>query len=366
LACLRLIRSENVGPVTFRQLINHFGGARRVLEALPDLARRAGRRKIRICPQDTAEAELDAASRIQVEPLFTIEPGYPAPLAAVDHPPPMICARGRVELLNKPGIGIVGCRDCSTAGHAFARQLAGALSEARLVVISELARGIDGAAHEASIETDTIAMVVGGLDVHYPPEHSALQRRIGESGCLVSEMPPGFRPRANDFSCRNWIISGISYGVVIVEAARHSGTLITARLANEQGRQGFAVPWHPLAPPADGTNRLIKSGATMITEASDILEAIRPMLPTTTPTPTVRATRRPSAAVAPAASSSTTDTERRIIEQALGPSPVHTDDLLRSTMFSAQSVQIALLELSLAVRLEHHDAHLVSLQTPLK
>jgi DNA processing protein len=368
LACLRLIRSENVGPVTFRQLINHFGGAARALDALPDLARRGGRRKIRICSQDAAEAELEAAHRIHAEPLFTIEPGYPAPLAAIDHPPPLIYARGRIELLNQPGIGIVGSRNCSTAGHAFARQLAGALGEARLVVISGLARGIDGAAHEAAIETGTIAVVAGGLDVHYPPEHTALQQRIGEIGCLVSEMPPGFKPRAKDFPRRNRIISGISYGVVIVEAARRSGTLITARLANEQGREVFAVPGHPLDPRAEGTNRLIKSGATMITEASDILEVIKPMLPTSGPALAFRDIRRPppKPPVAPASPSNSTDSERRIIEQALGPTPIHTDDLLRSTKLSAQSVQIALLELSLAGRLEHHGAHLVSLQTPTR
>jgi DNA processing protein len=365
LACLRLIRSENVGPVTFRQLVNHFGGATLALEALPDLARRGGgRRKIRICPEGDATAELEAAQRIGATPLFTIEPGYPAPLAAVDHPPPMIYAKGNTALLNRPGIAIVGSRNCSSAGHAFARQLASNLGDAHLVVISGLARGIDGAAHEAALENGTIAVVAGGIDVFYPPDHAKLQRRIAEIGCLVSEMPPGFKPRAKEFPRRNRLISGISYGVVVVEAARRSGTLITARLANEQGREVFAVPGHPLDPRAEGTNRLIKSGATMITEASDILDAIRPMLPDLASVVSHRDIVTKTAGVSLPAPSidAPTNEERSTVERALGPAPIHVDDLLRSTGLSAQHVQIALLELSLAGRLEFHGAHLVSLR----
>ena len=279
LACLRLIRSENVGPVAFQQLINHFGGASAALEALPELARRGGgRRAPRILPKGDAERELVAARRIGAIPLFTIEPGYPHTLAAIAHPPPMIYAMGQLALLNKPGIAIVGSRNCSAAGHAFARQIAGNLGAAGFIVISGLARGIDGAAHEAALESGTIAVLAGGLDIFYPPEHAALQRQISQDGCLVSEMAPGLKPRAQEFPRRNRIISGMAYGVVIVEAARRSGTLITARFANEQGREVFAVPGHPLDPRAEGTNRLIKSGATLITEAQDIVEIITPML----------------------------------------------------------------------------------------
>lgn len=362
LACLRLIRSENVGPVEFRRLINLYGGAKQALDALPTLARRGGhRRTIRICPVASAEAELDAAARIDAKPLFTIEPGYPATLAAIDHPPPMIYAQGRTAHLNLPGIAIVGSRNCSSAGHALARQLAGRLGAAHIIIISGLARGIDGAAHEAAIDTGTIGVVAGGLDVFYPPEHAALQQRIAQSGCLVSEMPPGFKPRGKDFPRRNRIISGIAYGVVIVEAARRSGTLITARFANEQGREVFAVPGHPLDPRAEGTNRLIKAGATMITDADDILDVIRPMLPhCTARTPRIKTL--PTTPPPAAAHDVTTDEERGIVERALGPAPIHIDDLLRSTGLSAQNVQIALLELSLAGRLEHHGAHLVSLR----
>lgn len=364
LACLRLIRSDNVGPVAFRQLINHFGGAQTALEALPDLVRRGGSRRVRVCAADKAEAELEAAYLIGAQPIFTIEPGYPTPLAAIDPPPPMIYAKGRTELLNQPCIAIVGSRNCSSAGHAFARQLALGLADADLVVTSGLARGIDGAAHEASLENGTIAVIAGGLDIFYPPEHAKLQAQIADVGCLVTEMPPGFKPRAKDFPRRNRIISGISYGVIVVEAARRSGTLITARLANEQGREVFAAPGHPLDPRAEGTNRLIKSGATMITEIGDVLEVVQPMLPAAMrdsdeqcrPTPKPR--DQPTTPVRTHA----TQEEHSVVVRALGPAPVHIDDLLRSTGLNAQSIQIALLELSLAGRLEHHGAHLVSLR----
>ncbi len=363
LSCLRLIRSENVGPVEFRRLINLYGGAAQALDALPELARRGGgRRKIRICARPIAEAELEAADRIGATPLFTIEPGYPATLAAIDHPPPMVYARGRIELLNLPGIAIVGSRNCSSAGHALARQLAGGLGDAGLVIISGLARGIDGAAHAAALATGTIAVVAGGIDIIYPPEHITLQQHITEAGCLVSEMPPGFKPRAKDFPRRNRMISGISYGVVIVESARRSGTLITARFANEQGREVFAVPGHPLDPRAEGTNRLLKAGATIVTSADDILDVVRPMLPRAAPAPAQRDPKPASSPHPLSALNATTNEERGIVERALGPAPIHIDDLLRSTGLSAQHVQIALLELSLAGRLEHHGAHLVSLR----
>lgn len=245
IACLRLIRSENVGPVAFQTLINQFGGAQEALDALPDLSRRGGRRRpLRVCPLDRAETELAAAAKIGATPLFTIEPGYPAVLAATDHPPPMIYTKGRTEQLNRIAIAIVGSRKCSAAGTAFARQLAADLGQQGIVITSGLARGIDGAAHRAAIATGTIAVLAGGIDNVYPPEHRDLQDEIAAVGCLVSECPPGFKPRGQDFPRRNRIISGLSYGVVIVEAARRSGSLTTARLAGEQGRDVFAVPGH--------------------------------------------------------------------------------------------------------------------------
>src|SRR6185503_11142179 len=250
LACLRLIRSDNVGPVTFRELINHFGGAEPALAALPELSRRGGRQSIRICPVAQAKAELDAADRIGARPLFTVEPGYPPALAEIEAPPPLLYVKGDIGLLARPMVAIVGARNGSAAGQKLARMFASRIGRAGYVIASGLARGIDAAAHEAALEGGTVAVLAGGLDNVYPPENADLQRRIGERGCLISEMPPGFVPRAQDFPRRNRIISGISLGIVVVEAARRSGTLITARAAADQGRLVFAVPGHPLDPRA--------------------------------------------------------------------------------------------------------------------
>lgn len=278
-ACLRLIRSEGVGPATFHDLIAHTGSPEAALAALPELARRGGRaRAIRICTAAQAEAELEAAERIGASLLFSLEPAYPVALAAVDAPPPLIYVKGDAALLARAAVAIVGSRQCSAAGHKLAGRFARALGEAGLVIASGLARGIDAAAHEAALATGTIAVVAGGIDNIYPPEHADLHRRIAGSGCIVSEMPPGFTPRAQDFPRRNRIISGLSRGVLVIEAARRSGTLVTARLAGEQGREVFAVPGNPLDPRAEGTNRLLKSGATLVTEADDIIEALRPSL----------------------------------------------------------------------------------------
>ena len=239
LACLRLIRTENVGPVAFRELINLCGGAEQALAALPDLSRRGGRRQpVKIHPRGEAEAELAAARALGVRALFTIEPGYPAALVHAGVPPPLIYVKGRVELLAQAMVAIVGSRNASAAGREMARQLAIGLSAGGLVVVSGLARGIDGAAHEAALAAKggTVAVMAGGIDHIYPPEHASLHARIGAEGCIVSEQAPGFRARGNDFPRRNRIISGLSMGVVIVEAATRSGSLITARMAAEQGR----------------------------------------------------------------------------------------------------------------------------------
>lgn len=365
LACLRLIRSENVGPVTFRALINHFGGARAALAALPELSERGGRRRpIRICPESTAEAELKASARIGARPVFTIEPGYPAALAVTEGAPPLLYLKGDDAVLARPTIGIVGSRAASAAGQQLARQLAGGLGEAGYVVASGLALGIDTAAHHAALGTGTIAVLAGGLDIVYPPQNADLHRAIGERGCLVSEQPPGFQPRGNDFPRRNRIISGLSLGVVIVEAARRSGSLITARRAADQGREVFAVPGHPLDPRAWGTNQLIKDGATLITSAEDVINALQPF------------GRRRDAELIGSVSAREPDAvlhgepeplpevvqdDRARIVSALGPSPVHVDELARATGLPIRIVQTVLLELSLAGRLEHHGSQLVSL-----
>lgn len=363
LACLRLIRSDNVGPVTFRELINHFGGAEPALAALPELSRRGGRQSIRVCPQAQAEAELEAAERIGARPLFTIEPGYPPALAALEAPPPLLYVKGDTSHLTRPMVAIVGARNGSAAGQKLARMFAARIGRAGYVIASGLARGIDAAAHEAALEHGTVAVLAGGPDNVYPPENSALQERIGVQGCLISENAPGFVPRAQDFPRRNRIISGISYGVVIVEAARRSGTLITARAAADQGRLVFAVPGHPLDPRAEGTNRLIKNGAIVATEAADVLEALAPMhhlAPADAPLAAAEPAVSPAVA-APGLAPTVADQERERVLAALGPAPVDIDELVRATGLPVRTLQIALIELALAGRIERHGQHLVSL-----
>lgn len=368
LACLRLIRSENVGPSTFRELVNYCGGAEKALAALPELSRRGGRRRaVRICPRDVAEAELEAAQACGAKPLFTIEPGFPAALAHVAVPPPMLYVKGRVELLAGPAVAIVGSRNASAAGQTFARQLAKGLGEAGMVVVSGLARGVDGAAHAVALTTGTIAVVAGGVDHIYPPEHAELQQRIGVEGCLVSEQPPGFRPRGQDFPRRNRIIAGISMGVVIVEAARRSGSLITARQATEMGREVFAVPGHPLDPRAEGTNDLLKKGATIATCAADVVEALAPQLAERGDIAKVMmeaAHEHLASSEAGAVLDLPTGDVQAAVLAALGPAPAMIDEIARATGLAVRHVKIAVLELALADRIERHGSQLVSLRVP--
>jgi DNA processing protein len=260
---LRLIRSDNVGPRTFRSLLQHFGDARTALERLPDLARRGGAaRPGRICSEDSARAELEASKRGGVSLVAPEEAGYPPRLATLDDAPPLLGIRGTPDVLMRPMIAVVGSRNASGAGLKFAGALARDLGDAGFVVISGLARGIDQAAHRASIQSGTVAVLAGGHDKIYPPEHEDLLAALLEAGGAISEMPLGHVPRARDFPRRNRLISGAALGVVVVEAAHRSGSLITARIAAEQGREVFAVPGSPLDPRAAGTNDLIKQGAT--------------------------------------------------------------------------------------------------------
>lgn len=363
LACLRLIRSENVGPVAFRELINHFGGADAALAALPEIARRGGR-TIRIASREVALEELERAARLGAKPLFTIEPGYPPLLARLEVPPPLVYVKGDTALLSRPSIAIVGSRAASASGMALARRLAAELGHAGLVTVSGFARGIDAAVHEASLTTGTIAVLAGGIDFIYPPENTALYEIISREGCLLSEMPPGFKPRAKDFPRRNRIISGIASGVIVVEAARRSGSLVTARKANHQGREVFAVPGHPLDPRAEGTNALIKDGATMITSAADVLETLAPILASRLgaqePTTTFETRSRPPVPRPPPL---LTNSDRDRVVAALGPAPISVDDLARATGLNARQTRAILMELDLAGRIERHGQSLVSLQT---
>ena len=379
LACLRLIRSDNVGPITFRELINHFGGATNALAALPELARRAARgRTISICPADKAEAELEAARRHGARPLFTIEPGYPTPLAHLAVPPPLIYVKGRLDLLERDTVAFVGSRNASAAGVALTRQLASKVGEDGYVVVSGLARGIDSAAHEATLATGTIAVLAGGIDNVYPPENAGLQARIGEIGCLVTEQPPGYPARGRDFRQRNRIISGLSLGVVVIEAAQRSGSLITARAAAEQGREVMAVPGHPLDPRSEGPNALLKQpGVTMVTAAADILEVLAPMRSGRRDLPTLReADAGPHAPVpgmplAPPSAAvggpSTTTDDSSMPEDAadallkvLGRAPATLDDAARAAGLSARVARIAALELAVSGNVELHGGQFIS------
>lgn len=366
IACLRLIRSENVGPVTFRNLIDYYGGATKALEILPTLSRRGGSgRPIRICSKVDVERELATAARIGADPVFTVERAYPSILASIDAPPPMLYIKGNQQLLKRPAIAIVGSRQCSAAGVQLTKLFANQLSEAGFVVVSGLARGIDRAAHEASLKGGTVAVLAGGIDWVYPPEHAELQAHIASEGCLVTERPPGLQPRDKDFPRRNRIIAGLVYGVVIVEAAARSGTLVTARYANELGREVFSVPGHPLDPRAEGTNRLIKHGATLTTDVADIIDVLRPILgleerrfdfTNSEPQPADRSSP-------PLAAPEIVPEEvLNVVLSALGPAPVATDAIARQTGLNVQAVQVALLELDLAGRIERQGQSLVALK----
>lgn len=362
LACLRLIRSENVGPVAFRELINLYGGATKAIAALPQIAKRSGRGKpIRVCPLSEAQAELEAAKLCGAEPVFTIEPNYPAALAVLEAPPPMLYVKGRAELLNRPSIAIVGSRESSAAGIKLAASFAKAFADAGYAVVSGLARGIDGAAHKASLHQGTIAVMAGGIDNVYPPEHRDLQTRIGVEGCLVSEQRPGFSPRAQDFPRRNRIISGIARAVVIVEAAARSGTLVTARFANEQGREVFAVPGHPLDPRAEGTNRLIKQGATLVTEAADVLTALEPLTGLREADPYATNTFAPPPPP-PEPPPDLGSGEIEAVLSVLGPAPCDLDSVVTATGLPIRVVQVAIMELELSGRLTRPGPGLIALR----
>ncbi len=354
---LRLIRSDHVGPRAFRDLINHFGGARAALEALPGLARRGGASGTRICSREDAERELKAARARGIEFVALGEPGYPARLMMIDDAPPLLAVEGKAEALALPLVAIVGSRNASAAGLKFAERLARDLGTAGFGIVSGLARGIDAAAHRASLATGTIAVLAGGHERIYPAEHVELLQAILPMGAAVSEMPLAWEPRARDFPRRNRLISGLSIGVVIVEAARRSGSLITARMAGEQGREVFAVPGSPLDPRAEGTNGLLKQGAILVTEAADVISALTPILGRDAGLPIEEPAGEPPA---PLDSEPAADERARIIAL-LGPTPVSLDDLVRLSRTRPAVVRTVLLELELAGRLERHGGGLVSL-----
>jgi DNA processing protein len=348
IAWLRLSRTENVGPVTFEQLVGRYGSAAKALAALPELSRRGGRIKPLSIPSEAdAQRELEAGERLGARLIASCESDFPKLLAAVDPPPPLIWVRGHLALLHKPCVAIVGARIASAGGQRFARGLAGQLGAAGHVVVSGMARGIDSAAHEGSLPTGTAAVLGGGIDNIYPPENVGLYERLVAEGCVISESPPGHKAQARDFPRRNRIISGLSLAVVVVEAELKSGSLITARLAAEQGREVFAVPGSPLDPRAKGTNDLIRQGAALCESAEDVLRVLQQM-------PTIR--EREKTYVTPPADQAALDAAvealRDRVEALLSPTPVSRDELVRATGAPAPAVFAALVELSLAGRAE--------------
>lgn len=350
---LRLIRSENVGPVVFRQLLARYGSPAAALEALPELARRAGgKRQVRLCPPSEAAAEAEAAAKAGVRLLALCEPGYPPLLRALDDAPPLLAVLGDPAKLSLPAVGMVGARNASANGRRLAESLARDLAEAGLMVASGFARGIDTAAHRGALPRPTVAALAGGVDVVYPPENQALHAEIAEQGALISEVPLGTVPQSRHFPRRNRLISGLSLGVVVVEAAQRSGSLITARCAGEQGREVFAVPGSPLDPRAAGCNRLIRDGATLVESAADVLEGLRMM-------DGGDGLRLPPAGrfETPAPPPEPGDAERAGIEELLGAGPVPVDDLVRLSALPIAVVQAVLLELELAGRVERHPGN---------
>ncbi|MBP0440792.1 DNA-processing protein DprA [Tianweitania sediminis] len=360
LAWLRLIRSEKVGPASFHQLLSRYGSAGSALEALPDLARRGGASaRLRITSLAEAEREMEAAERLGARFVALGEADYPPLLKEIDHPPPLVCVKGSPALLGRAQIAVVGARNGSLAGIKIAKLLAGQLGAAGYGITSGLARGIDTAAHLGSLESGTVAVLAGGLDKPYPPENIKLAAEIVErGGSLISEMPLGWSPRAIDFPRRNRLIAGLSHGLVVVEAAQRSGSLISARLAGEQGRLVFAVPGSPLDARNTGSNALLKDGAILVTEADDVLQALAPSLSNPYST---RANLPASGASEDGPSSEASDGALEKVLECLSPVPATVDEIIRHTQLAAADVQFALLELDLGGRLERHSGGAVSL-----
>jgi DNA processing protein len=368
---LRLARTEGVGPILFRALINRHGGAGAALQALPALAAKRGRAIVIPSPAQ-AEAELRRAEALGARLLGFGELEYPALLREIDAPPPVLAMRGLMGVLARPPVAIVGSRNASTVGRKLAANFAAHLGREGYTIVSGLARGVDAEAHRATLSTGTIGVLAGGLDQPYPPEHAGLIDEMVETGLVVSERPFGMAPRGRDFPRRNRIIAGLSRGVIVVEAARRSGSLITARYANEQGREVFAIPGSPLDPRAEGTNDLIREGATLVAHPRDVVDALglRQGLPSRLP----GLFREPDApdedddlAFLPdepdtdeIAAEEPSHPQRPLaiaLHEALGVSPVEFDLLVRDLAVPAAELHAALLELELEGRIQRHPGN---------
>ena len=353
LARLRLIRSPRIGPVTYRQLIARFGSAEAALEALPGLASRGGGAAPSLADPAAIRREVATAAKLGARYLFLGDPDYPRLLAELENAPAAMLVRGDLGLTGRTCVAMVGARNASAAACRFARQIAQGLAAEGVTVVSGLARGIDTAAHLGSIGGATVGVIASGIDVAFPPENRELQERVATEGLLIAEQPPGTEPLARHFPSRNRIIAGLAQGTVVVEAAPRSGSLITARIAAEAGREVMAVPGSPLDPRAQGCNLLIREGATLIQNVEDILEAIRPI--------DARAVRAPVSQYESQPTAEPGTAERRRVESLLGPVPVSVDELIRQATLSPAVVQLVLLELELGGRLDRHAGGRVSL-----
>lgn len=360
---LRLIRSENVGPITFRHLMARHATATEALKALPALAKRGGRsRRLRVASSADAQAELDALAALGGSMLHIGAKDYPAPLAMTDDAPPVLSVLGHSDLASKDVVAIVGSRKASTNGKRLAHRFAQALGEAGFVVASGMARGLDAAAHEGALETGTIAVVAGGVDVIYPRENTDLYNRIVSRGAVVAEQPIGTIGQARHFPRRNRIISGLARAVLIVEATLDSGSLITARLAGDQGREVMAIPGSPLDPRARGANDLIRKGAVLIETPVEMIRHLREM-----PIPELKTAASSDYREAPngaAPEDTALSQARAALTEALSPTPVAIDDLVSDLDLSPSLVLGIILELELAGLAERHQGSRVSLLTP--
>ncbi|WP_299192148.1 DNA-processing protein DprA [uncultured Erythrobacter sp.] len=356
-ARIRLLRSPNIGPVSYRQLLARFGTAADAIEALPDLGSR-GKVQYRPAPVEKIEREIEGVRAAGARYLFHDLPDYPALLAELDSAPPIVTCRGRLELASEPCVAMVGARNASAAATKLAREFAAELSAAGFTVVSGLARGIDGAAHEGAFPA-TIGVIASGIDIAYPPQHTELQERIAKKGLLIAEQPPGTEPRGRHFPSRNRIIAGLASGTVVVEAAPKSGSLITARLAGEAGREVMAIPGSPLDTRSQGCNQLIRDGAVLVSDPADVIELLESF--TGAPRSTYRVAEQGADFDYSELESADIAIGANAISGLLSTAPIALDELVRQSGAEAAAVHMALLELELSGELERHAGGAVSL-----
>lgn len=361
-ARIRLLRSPRIGPVSYRQLLARFGSAEKALEALPELAGR-GKASYRPAPTERIEREVGEVRKAGAKYLFHDQPDYPALLAETGSAPPIITCRGDLALANRPCVAMVGARNASAAAIKLAREFASGLSEAGFTVVSGLARGIDGAAHEGAFP-QTIGVIASGIDIAYPPQHTELQERIASEGLLIAEQPPGTEPRGRHFPSRNRIIAGLASGTVVVEAAPKSGSLITARLAGEAGREVMAIPGSPLDTRSQGCNQLIRDGAVLVGGPEDVVELLEGF--TGAPRSTYRVAEDATAFDYNELSKlewgeGAMAEGQEAVARLLSTAPIGLDELVRQSGASVAAVHMALLEMELAGEIERHEGGAVSL-----